>query len=524
MSVPAADSASRVDPVAALAIYAERTSAHAVSPDGATRVSVDRYGRADRVEGFSARTFEQAVWLARLASEAREAMFAKRTRQLAEAARGLGEHEILGCPAAPGPAATPDVVPLVPGVEIFPDAYRNWGFPDPVPPPEGERPLLVDCQAYPASLRDGLLRQLAWASSPDRRIQVAVDACGAVAGVFVSPDVADRYTAGLLAAVTRKLHTVACGYMRGMLRELTARAWARAPHLLRSHTASWTQWPRPESVLWDAALVQGERPTGWPCFDMLGSVEAFPTALVSEALCHGGPGGESPACEVMGWCALPEGAELAVDAAGVPRRVSPAGTPVGTRWYEAGLQAARAACLVKVTENWNGGPIVEVRPDPVIAPLLWTHSWWGRAGAETAEPSDERAERFGLRVATKRCCAEGKDPAWVDRLYAKAAGVLVTERSPDALLSVTVGADCAPTAVSALPEAWGAHPPERIVELLNQCYLDAADQVRATQVWVLRELWRCPSDLAVDHYTPHLSFLHPVPGASAPVRLAQLLG
>ncbi|EFV12534.1 hypothetical protein [Segniliparus rugosus] len=519
MSAPAADSAPSVDPVAALAVYAERTSASAVSPDGATRVSVDRYGRAVRVEGF-ARTFAEAVWLARLASEAREAMFAKRTRQLAEAARGLGEHEILGCASAPGPAATPDVVPLVLGVEIFPDAYRNWGFPDPVPPPEGERPLLVDCQSSPAELREVLLRQLAWASSPDRRIQVAVDACGAVAGVFVSPDVSDRYTAGLLAAVTRKLHMVACGYMRGMLRELTARSWTRAPHLLRSYTASWTQWPRPESALWEAAQVQRERPTSWPCFEMLGSVEAFSTTLVAEALCPGEPS----AREVMGWCALPEGAELAVDASGLPRRVSPAGTPVDTRWYEAGLHAAREACFAKVAENWNGGPIVEVRPDPVIAPLLWTHSWWGRTGAEAAPPVDERAERFGLRVATKRCCAEGKDPAWVDRLYAKAAGVLVTERSPDSLLAVTVGADCAPTAVSAPPEAWAAHSPERVVELLNQCYLDAADQVRATQVWLLRELWRCPSDLVVDHYTPHLSFLHPVPGASAPVRPVQLLG
>jgi hypothetical protein len=40
-------------------------------------------------------------------------------------------------------------------------------------------------------------------------------------------------------------------------------------------------------------------------------------------------------------------------------------------------------------------------------------------------------------------------------------------------------------------------------------------------VWLLRELWRCPSELVVDHYTPHISFLYPVPGAGAPIRLEQ---
>ncbi|MGL6233795.1 MAG: hypothetical protein ACRC20_00475 [Segniliparus sp.] len=516
---PAFDPFGNTDSVAALQAYAERTSACAESPDQALRVSADRYGRPSEVGGFSARTFEQAVWLARLASEARESVFAKRTLQLAEAARGLGEQEILGCPAAPGPALTPDVVPLAPGVEIFPDAYRNWGFPDPVPPPEGERPLLVDCESCPPEQRDGLLRQLAWASSPDRRVQVAVDACGAVAGVFVSPDAPERYTAGLLSVVARRLHTVACGYMRGMLRELTAQEWTFAPYLLRSHSASWTRWPRAESELWTAGSAQDERPSGWPRLDELGSLDAFPQALVSAAR-----GDEPPPSGATGWCATPEGQELAVDGTGLPRRMLPANRPLDTGWYESGLAAARAACVAALARAGYGGPVVEVRPDPAIAPLLWTQSWWGRAGSETVEPVDERAGRLALKVATKRRCAEGKDPAWVDRLYAKAAGVLVAERSPDSLLSVTVGADCSPADVVVRPEAWAVHSPERVVELLNQCYLDAADQVRATQVWLLRELWRCPADLVVDHYTPHMSFLHPVPGAPAPVRLAQLLG
>ena len=518
-SAPAFDPLWNPDPVAALQAYAERTSARAESPDGALRVSVDRYGRPSRADGFTARTFDQAVWLTRLASEARESMFAKRTVQLAESARGLGEHEILGCPMAPGSALAPDVVPLAPGVEIFPDAYRNWGFPDPVPQPKGERPLLLDCQSYPQERREGLFRQLAWASSPDRRVQVAVDACGAVAGVFASSDAVERYTVGLLSAVTRRLHAVACGYMRGMLRELTAQVWTCAPHLLRSYTAAWEQWPAPESELWEADSVEDERPEGWPRLGRLGSQGAFSHALVSAAR-----GDEPPAHAVLGWCALPDGTQAAVDGAGLPRRMLPAGKPLDTGCYEEGLAAARAACAAELAKIGYRGPVVEVRPDPEIAPLLWTQPWWGRAGSDALEPVDERAARLGLKVATKRGCAEGKDPAWVDRLYAKAAGVLVVERSQDALVSVTVGADCSPTEVVVRPEAWAAHAPEQVVELLNQCYLDAADQVRATQVWLLRELWRCPSDLVVDHYTPHVSFLHPVPGAPAPVRLAQLLG
>ncbi|EFV12803.1 hypothetical protein [Segniliparus rugosus] len=530
---------------------ADRFSFHSTalttSSDGLSVVQVNRFGEILDVRhiGPDPRTDS---WVLRFAEIGKIMAQARWTWSVALAAMGdmtVAEHfGVARLPEPSGQGRQPRAVALH---HDFPGGVElSFGAPRPprtAPAPiaqanddEDEEPfpallLEVDCPdpSYPALLAKA--QSWFFSGSQDERVKAVVDAAGRQVAWYTRGDLTNIYTKAQLEDVLQHCLHLARREAQAWLAKHFAPLWQSYPTWLATNAPLERDWGSDADQIPDSLIGPGWALGSRHTFDALPEFLAQPAGRWQPhgAKLFGWPRdsfGDFASKQTETRTALDDRLSLTVDAKG--RVVSWSADPDLLRWHTLGeiewMLTSMYLSICKDLQLRLSALARQTNPDvgirtlamglvdfSVHAPEFEKLRWCSAAPMrQEYEPlpkrSDALADKFGLRVRVP-----GSESDRLD-LYSEASQIAVTcVDRPEALLSVSVGGDCAPLDVRVDP-AWSQRYAEEDVPwLLDQLYQRAVDLVLEAQIRVLLPVWRTPEHLVVDRDVARLWFLVGLP-------------